>query len=230
MHGKFYIGLAVTVLLATLALSAPAQQVVPPGPPDAAPIKLRAATFTPAHGERPDIPPGLAIAEYAQGEHGYYIVQFAGLVEPAWRASAEALGAELRGYLPDFAFKARMTPAAARDIEALDAVVWVGLFHPAYKLHPNLTRGGTQLYWVRLEAGADADLVADEIAGTGAEVTRAQGRTLVVAADAAQIDAVAGVMDVSWVEDFVIREKHNEYGAGVISPLIKWLFPALTPR
>ncbi len=216
MHGKLYLGLAVTVLLATLALSAPAQQVVPPGPPDAAPIKLRAATFTPALGERPDIPPGLAIAEYAQGVRGYYIVQFTGPVEPAWRAAAEALGAELLGYLPDFAFKARMTPAAGRAVEELDEVAWVGLFHPAYKLHPRLTRDGAKLYWVRIEAGADADLAAAEIEDTGAEVTRAQGRTLVVAADAAQLDAVAGVLDVAWIEDFVIREKHNEYGGGVI--------------
>ncbi len=146
MHGKYYLGLAITVLLATLALSAPAQQAGPPGPPDGAPINLRAATFTPALGERPDIPPGLEIAEYAQGVRGYYIVQFSGPVEPAWRAAAEGLGAELLGYLPDFAFKARLTPAAARDVEELDEVAWVGLFHPAYKLHPNLTRDGTKLY------------------------------------------------------------------------------------
>ncbi len=69
MRGKYYIGPAIIVLLGTLALSALARQAGPPGPPDAAPIKLRAATFTPA------------------------------------------LGAELLGYLPDFAFKARMTPA-----------------------------------------------------------------------------------------------------------------------
>lgn len=105
----------ITVSLATLALSAPARQAGPPGPPDGAPIKLRAVTFTPALGERPEIPPGLEIAEYAQGVRGYYIVQFTGPVEPAWRAAAEAAGAELLGYLPDFAFKARLTPAAARS-------------------------------------------------------------------------------------------------------------------
>ncbi len=131
MHGKGFIGLAIAVLLATLALSAPAQQAGPPGPPDAAPIKLRAATFTPALGELPGIAPGLAIAEYPRGVSGYYIVQFAGPVEPAWRAASEALGAELLGYLPDFAFKARIKPAAARDVEVLDEVAWVVLFHPA---------------------------------------------------------------------------------------------------
>ena len=53
MNRKRYIGLTITVLLATLALSAPAQ--LAPGPPGVAPIKLRAATFKPALGEQPDI-------------------------------------------------------------------------------------------------------------------------------------------------------------------------------
>ncbi len=50
MRGEYYIGPAIIVLLGTLALSALARQAGPPGPPDAAPIKLRAATFTSALG------------------------------------------------------------------------------------------------------------------------------------------------------------------------------------
>ena len=30
---------------------------------------------------------------------------------------------------------------------------WVGLFHPAYKLSPDLIRDGTHLYTVRVERG-----------------------------------------------------------------------------
>jgi serine protease AprX len=39
---------------------------------------------------------------------------------------------------------------------------------------------------------------------------------LLVAADAAQVQAIAHVLDVAWVENYVLPEKHNEYGAGVI--------------
>ncbi len=89
MLGRAFFGIAAAVLLATLSLSGQAQQV---GPADAAPIKLRATSFTPALGEAPDIPPGLAITEYAEGVRGYYIVQFIGPVELAWREDVEALG------------------------------------------------------------------------------------------------------------------------------------------
>src|SRR5215208_2774570 len=78
----------------------------------AAPIRLKAATFTPARGEQPAIPPGLTIAGYAATQRGYFLVQFAGPVLDAWKAAVAANGGELLDYVPDFAFKVRMTPAA----------------------------------------------------------------------------------------------------------------------
>jgi len=61
-------------------------------------------------------------------------------VMDAWKAEVSAAGVELLDYVPDFAFKARMTPEAAARVAALDSVAWVGLFHPAYKLDPVLLR------------------------------------------------------------------------------------------
>ena len=37
-----------------------------------------------------------------------------------------------------------------------------------------------------------------------------------VAADATQLTAIANVLDVAWIENYVLREKHNESGAGTI--------------
>ena len=44
--------------------------------PNDAPIRLKAATFRPGLGEKPDIPPGLTIAEPEPGQFGNYLVQF----------------------------------------------------------------------------------------------------------------------------------------------------------
>lgn len=51
-----------------------------------------------------------------------WIVQFAGPIEPVWRSAAEAAGAELLGYLPDFAYLARMDAGTARRIRTLGCV------------------------------------------------------------------------------------------------------------
>ena len=126
------------LLLVALALLLPGGGAAQPAAPAAVPIQLKVATFTPTQGERPDIPPGLAISEYARSQRGYYIVQFAGPVQEAWKAQVEATGAELLGYIPDYAFKVRMNPGQARRVQRLDSVAWTGFYHPAYKISPHL--------------------------------------------------------------------------------------------
>jgi serine protease AprX len=215
---KLYLIIALGLLLVLpLGVGGGVSQASPPrqGPPAA--IKLKAATFVPGLGQAPAIPPGLTIAGYAQAQRGYYIVQFNGPVEQAWKDQLTALGAELLGYIPDFAFKVRMNPAQAARVENLNSVAWVGLFQPAYKLSPDLAREGTNLYRVRVERGADAGLTMAAVVQSGAQVLRGQGSNiLLVAADSGQLDAIAQVLDVAWVENFVLPQKHNEFGAGVI--------------
>lgn len=216
MVSKKLVPIMVVVLMALTFLAGSISQAKPPqqGPPPA--IKLKAATFTPSAGSGPAIPPGLAIAGYAQGQRGYYIVQFNGPVQQAWKDGVTAAGAELLDYIPDYAFKVRMNPAQAAQVEALAEVGWVGLFQPVYKLSPDLKRQDTALYRVRLERGANFGQVNAAIAQSGAQVLRSQQEILLVAADSAQLDAIANVLDVAWVENFQLQQKHNDTGAGVI--------------
>jgi hypothetical protein len=204
----------VVVFLLLILLIPASSMAGPAAQGQAASIRLKTAVFTPAKGEKPDIPPGLTIAGYAAGQRGYYIVQFAGAVEEAWPEDVAALGAELLDYIPDNAFKVRMNPGQARKVARLDNVAWVGLFQPAYKLHPALADGG--LFTVRVEHGADAGLTAAAIAQSGAEILAREGYILLIAAESAQLETIARVTDVAWVENFQMKETHNEYGAGAI--------------
>jgi serine protease AprX len=212
IHGRL---LAACVAALSIGIVVSAQQGNPPGRGGAA-IRLKTTEFTPSRGEQPRIPPGLAIAGYASGERGYFIVQFAGPILDAWKADVTATGAELLDYIPEFAFKVRMNPAQAARIAQLDSVVWVGLFHPAYKLEPDVIRNGVRPYTVRIERGADAAATSAMIAATGAQILQRDGATLTVGANSAQLDAIARVLDVASVENLLIRKKNNEYGAGVI--------------
>jgi subtilase family protein/fibronectin type III domain protein len=211
-------GLSVYVAAATLAASVSLVVSAQQGPPSAAPIRLRAATFTPARGEQPDIPRGLAIAGYAAGQRGYFIVQFPGPVMDAWKAQVAAAGAELLDYIPDFAFKVRMTPEAADRVAALDSVAWVGLFQPAYKLDPALFRAGaaTRAYRVRIERGADVAATVDAIAGAGVQIVGRGGNAVEIIAAPGRLNAIAHVLDVAEIEAFVLRKKNNEFGGGRI--------------
>jgi serine protease AprX len=78
-------------------------------------IKLRAGTITPGIEETLPGMEGLTITGYEPGQPGYYIVQFKGTVQDGWTAQLVATGAQVLEYLPDFAFKVRMTPSRRRS-------------------------------------------------------------------------------------------------------------------
>lgn len=208
------LALAAAAVPFTIAVSAQ-KRPLPPAQAQAA-IRLKAATFVPARGELPAIAPHLMIAGYGVGQRGYYLVQFQGPILDAWKSEVVATGAELLDYIPDFAFKVRMNPGQANRVERLNSVAWVGIFHPAYKLSPGLVRSGTHAYNVRVERDADPAAVGAAIASTGAQVLERSGSLVTITADPDQVDAVARVLDVASIEEFLPRQKHNEYGGGVI--------------
>ena len=148
------------VLVMCLALLGVGVSQAGPAPEPAAQgapsIYLRAGTFTPAAGQQPAIPPGLAKQGYAPGERGTYIVQFQGPIEQNWKDAIEKENAEVLEYIPDFAFKVRMSPGEAKQVEQVAGVIWVGVFQPAFKIDPQAAKDETQrIYTVLLEKGGD---------------------------------------------------------------------------
>lgn len=212
---RFVIVSAVLLVLALFS-SASLGYAAPQPQGNGAAIRLKAATFVPTRGEAPAIPPGLLIRGYAEGQRGYYLVQFQGPVEQSWKDDVRALGAEILDYVPDYAFKVAMNPGQARRVERLTSVAWVGLFHPGFKLSPDLTRNGANLYKVRIERGSNRGAVVSALAATGAQVIRNEDDMVWVGADSAQLDAIAQVLDVAWVNNLLLPKTHNEYGAGAI--------------
>lgn len=202
------------VVVVLLALAAPAL-AQGQGRGQGGPIKLRAATFNPSKGERPAIPPGLARATPQLGQGAYYIVQFAGPVEQAWKDEVAALGVELLDYIPDYAFKARMTPELANRVSRLGSVVYTDLFHPFYAVSPAVGQGD-QLLRVRVERGGNAQAVANAAAAAGAQAAVVGNDSLVVAANGAQVQRIAQALDTAWIEPYRLNEKHNESAGDII--------------
>lgn len=214
LQKRFIITIALITILLSILMSV--GEVSQAAQSQIAPIRLQADTFVPALGDQPNIPPGLTIRGYAPGQRGYYIVQFIGPVQQAWKNEVEALGGEILAYIPDYAFKVRLNPAQAARVSGLDTVAWLGLFQPAYKINPDVTREGTNLYRVRLERGANRGQTISAVIRSGAEILSRDKDLLLIAAEADQLNDIAHVLDVAWIEDFLMPQKHNEYGAGSI--------------
>ena len=216
MRRLFYLLLALALILPSLSGLTTSFARGGDQEPLPIPILLKAYTFTPATGQMPVLPDGLSIDRFGPDETGYYILQFRGPVQANWKRQLEASGVEFLDYIPDFAFKVRMNATLVESLSQAPEVNWIGVFQPAFKISPSLQRKDHNLVWVRAEQGVSLVAVADAIQATGARVVTGNGQVLRVWAAADQIDAIARIPDVAWIEAFVMREKHNEYGGGVI--------------
>jgi subtilase family serine protease len=133
----------------------------------------------------------------------------------SWKTALAEAGADLQEYVPQFAFRARMTPAAAARVRRLDFVSSVNAIRAEQKFAPRLRRNGVFPYLVRLERGAVPEEVEAALRLAGVQVLR-RGSQLLIVADSSQLDRLADTDGVATIEDFALRIKHNEFGGGQI--------------
>ena len=96
-------------------------------------IKLRYASFDPTVA-LPEIPEVLQSGP----RDSMRIVQFQGIPTQADRDTIEALRGEIIGYLPSNAYVVRMGADKVEVLESVASVRWVGDYHPAFRLDPDL--------------------------------------------------------------------------------------------
>lgn len=166
---------------------------------------------------QPALPAEFTIKGYAPGETGYYIVQFNGPVQQAWKQELEARGATLLDYLPNYAFVVRMKADAENDVRSLSAVRWVGTYQPAYKLSNQaefLAKSGRQTVVVMLHHGEDLARGTAALRSLGGQVLEATDskRFQIIRADIdlAVLDRVAAINAVSWVEPWHPKHLMND--------------------
>jgi hypothetical protein len=72
-----------------------------------------------------------------EGEN-FYILQFTGPIYSEWKEKISEAGGVFHFYVPYFAYVVQMTPEEKNEVEKFSFVRWIGLFHPAYKIHPGV--------------------------------------------------------------------------------------------
>jgi subtilisin family serine protease len=211
-----------TLLSFVLLLALGAQHLLAQIPPtsDAPRIRLRSVTFDPGVGEPPI---SQALRAAATSGRGIYLVQFAGPVQESWKAATEQAGAKLYGYVPDYAFIGRIDAAALAQVRALPFVRWVGLYHPAYRLAPELANTpASDSVQVAVETLPDADLnaLAAQVAGWGGTVDGRAANALAgyirATLPANRLDDIASQLDVVWVDRYLPPRLFNDIAGGQI--------------
>jgi len=179
-------------------------------------LSVKSYTFDIKEGE-PDIPEDLTVDGYEYGEEGLYLIHMLGPVHPEWRNTLEKKGVDIINYAPYHAYEVTMTPEIAERVEDLYFVDWVGIYHPAYKLHPRLDRGTAT---VRLRPGfqeknlmrinSDFDIL-------GSENLREKGYRLILEVDKVErFEDLARMNDVYYISPYTEPELTAEMDAQLL--------------
>ena len=191
---------------------------------DAPRIRLQYASFDPLEGE-PYMPPW-GMWQATQGTPPTYLLQFNGPVLPAWKDTVKAAGVKLYGYVPDFAFIARMEPAILGHVQELPFVRWVGIYHPAYRVQRSLLVEAGQTpdrvldLVIQTLPDADLDQLKNQVARLGGNLTNeARNRLagyLYMSLPADQLDGLAALDGVLWVEPYIEMQLLNDVASSEI--------------
>ena len=188
-------------------------------------IRLQYATFDPLR-EQPSVPSERSIPRPA-GSPSTYLLQFTGPVLEEWKTSVEQLGVHLYGYIPDYAFIARLDAAVLEKVTALPFVRWVGPYYPEYRLARTLQRSpispqdsSPAVLSVQTLPDINLNLLADQVEAFGGKVLRNSGNNLSgylrVELPLGLVSQLAALDGVLWVEPYFPPELYNDIGGGTI--------------
>ena len=103
-------------------------------------IRLRTVQFDPQK-EKPSLPKSFQIKESEIKKKGFYILQFKSPVKNNWKEKVKSLKVKFFSYIPENAYVVQMAPKTKLKLQELPEVRWVGVYHPAYKIQPELLEG-----------------------------------------------------------------------------------------
>lgn len=190
-------------------------------------VHLKIGSFDPTVS-LPELPERLR--QNKEPEAGVFVVQFNQAIDPGVLQRIRTAGAETLKYLPDNSYLVRLPAGAAAAIRGLSSVRWLGPVQPGWKLAPDLgTRpfqdpsrriGGRMDTVVDLFPGADGEAVSAQVAATGAEMVQIVrfGKTvrLKVRGVREQLEQIAGIPEVAWIEEAAEITSRNEEGQWVV--------------
>jgi len=171
-------------------------------------ILCAAASASPIRLRSGNIEPGAIGAQSASETtpaEGYYVIQFAGPVEQAWKDGLGRVGVALLDYIPDFAYLCKLTREQLAAVRKLEYVSQVVRLRPEHRIDPGLKQRSDPMceVLIRLFAPDSMGEFAGFVKSRGGVVlgdTDPSGLMLRVRIAAAALDGITRLEYVEWVE------------------------------
>lgn len=172
-------------------------------------IYLSIGSFDPLIQTSPvHLPQELTLQRYPGDGTGYYILQFKGPVLQKWKEEVTSAGVEIFDYIPQFAFLVKMDSLSRRRVEAMDAVRWLGIYQPGYRIAPDLMSQREEKedqsieLLVSIFKGEDSSILRSRLEALGGEsIEVAPGEEKIkLAISSNRIDDLARLSGVRYIE------------------------------
>ncbi len=166
----------------------------------------------------PEISEELRVDGYGSGEKGQYLIHMLGPIAPEWRTQIEEKGVEVMNYVPNYAYRVRMTPEVADRVGGLDFVDWVGIYHPEYKIQPDLEPGEVK---IRLVEGAERDSIdrvlnAESVTAISSMAPKDRGIEIKAEVESKEaLHNLATITDVDYLSRIVESSLHGEVSSQI---------------
>ncbi len=186
-------------------------------------LYVRDQAFDFTQGE-PSMPDSLQLSEYESGVQGQYILHMIGPVASSWRPTLESMDVEVLNYIPNYAYRVRMTPERAREVSELYFVDWVGIYHPYYKLQPGLNHGLVEILLLPGASDESIRSVRDTVPVISfEEFDNGEYYLTALVPSEEVIHNLAVIPDLDYISRYVIPELHDEMATQVIGGGL-WFF------
>ena len=202
--------------------------------------KLFLKTVTINTDETPSIPIGQGEIATQNIRPGYYIVQLQSPITGEMKQSIVKAGVQIFNYLPENAFivRIRNTPEMTK-LGSINSIKWIGLYKSQYKVSPafnNLALSNTGVIvtvTIQLFKSSNIQTVMDAIEGvSGSIITMSVGSTgnfIRALIPTSQINAIAHVSDVQWIEPYVLPKFMNSIATDIMGASNNWIPFFLNP-
>ena len=167
-------------------------------------IHLKYKSFDPLAGD-PYIPASLQ----ATSDNPVKLVHVRGPMTSEWIRSLEKQGVMFISFLQDFTYITLLNPELEAHVSALPEVLWVGDFHPAYKIQQGLLGPAGRnevniLVWPDFRGQSNKAVVKEKIQDLVNGLTYSDDVSMILRArlTADQIVALTGLPEVHWIDRY----------------------------
>lgn len=161
----------------------------------------------------PSIPKELKADPNSFDFHRIFLVHFLGPIANEWIDEMMAAGATVINYVPNFAYLVMMTPKQKAAVELLPFVDWVGDYHPAYKISPELATENVSISLIRSPTEMDTHSAISQLVEIRSTILTPDGyRIIAESPDQRTIETIAKMEDVRYIGPYYEPEFMDEVG------------------